>query len=113
MIEFILGSLIVILIIILPVHLAGKMVDAKRIGFGWCLLAIFLAAIFQFISHTFFLYGFFVTPFVTALAYALVMQTTYLKGIAIAILQFFLTIIIATLLVTFSFASLSLLTFPF
>jgi len=108
-----LGSLIVILIIILPVHLAGKMVDAKRTGFAWCLLAILLASLFQFIGRSVSIYGYILSPFIGALAYSIAMKTTYLKGIAIAILQFVLTIIIASLLVTFSFASLRLLMFPF
>jgi len=111
--ELIVGLIFISFIIILPVHLAGKMVDAERIGFGWCLLSIMLAAIFQSISHSLFIYGFLFSPLVTALAYALVMKTTYLKGIAIAILQFVLTIMIATLLATFSFASLNFWTFPF
>ncbi len=111
--ELIIGLILISLAIVLPVHLAGKMVDAKRTGFGWCLLAIIVACIFQWISRTFFFFAFIFSPLITALAYALVMQTTYLKAIAIAILQFALTIMIATLLVSFSFASLNLWTFPF
>ena len=107
------GLILISLVIVLPVHLAGKMVNAKRTGFGWCLLAIILACLFQSITQSIFFLGFLFTPFVTALAYAIVMQTTYLKGIGIAILQFALTIMIATLLVTFSFTSLNLWAFPF
>ncbi|VAW14701.1 hypothetical protein MNBD_BACTEROID05-1236, partial [hydrothermal vent metagenome] len=50
--ELLIGLILISLIIILPVHLAGKIVDAKRTGFGWCLLAIIVACLFQGISHT-------------------------------------------------------------
>jgi len=113
MIEIILGFLIIIMTIILPIHLAGRMVDAKRIGFVWCFLAILLSALFQFIGQSISIYGYILSPFLAALAYSIVMKTTYLKGIGIAIIQFVLTIVIATLLVSFSFASLRHLTFPF
>ena len=111
--EILIGFIIITLIAILPIHLAGKMVDAKRTSFGWCLLAIILAAVFQFIGQSVSFYGFLLSPLIAALAYSIVMKTTYLKGIGIAVLQFVLTIVIATLLITFSFASLSMFMPPF
>lgn len=105
--------LIILAILILPVKLAADYVGARNTGFLMCLVALIFAAIIQkavsvLLPQLAFNYPALaplISILLSALAYMLVLGTSYGKGIAIAILQVILTLI---LIFVFSLLGLSL-----
>ena len=88
----ILGFILLLLFWLVPIKIGAVMVGAGRTGLGWCFLAS-VAAWFFLILFSMILWhgGVLLSVFTTALAYMLVLQTTYLKGLAIAAIQFVVT----------------------
>jgi hypothetical protein len=88
----ILGFILLLLLWLVPIKIGAIMVGANRTGLGACFLAS-VAAWFFLILFSLVLWhgGVLLSVFTTALAYMLVLQTTYLKGLAIAAIQFVVT----------------------
>jgi len=90
--ETLINLLIVVLLLVLPLKFAAKFIGARNTGFFSCLFALIVSALFQYGFNQLFpgldkTYGLIVTIPVAALAYMLVLGTTFLKGILIAIVQ--------------------------
>ncbi len=100
--ETLISLLIVVLLLVLPLKFAAKFIGAKNTGFFSCLFALIVSALFQFGVDYYFpelddTYGWLATVPVAALAYMLVLGTTFLKGILIAIVQVILMVLLTTL----------------
>ncbi len=94
---------IILAILILPIKFAATYVRAKNTGVFMCLLALIFAAIIQkgvsisfpLISLQHPIFDSIGALLLSAFAYMLVLGTTYLKGIAIALIQILLTVLLA------------------
>jgi hypothetical protein len=88
----ILGFILLLLFWLVPIKIGAIAVRAGRTGLGSCFLAL-VASWFFLILFSMFLWhgGVLLSVFTTALAYMLVLETTYLKGLAIAAIQFVVT----------------------
>lgn len=100
--ETLINLLIVVLLLVLPLKFAAKFIGAKNTGFFSCLFALIVSALFQFGVDYYFpglddTYGWLVTVPVAAIAYMLVLGTTFLKGILIAIVQVILMVLLTAL----------------
>lgn len=104
--------LAILAILILPVKLAADYVGARNTGILMCIVALIFAAIIQKavaillpqLSFNYPALSPLISILLSALAYMLVLGTTYGKGIAIAILQVILTVL---LIFVFSLLGLS------
>ncbi len=93
---------VVIILIIVPIKIAAKYVGAQNTGAFMCLLAIIFAAIIQKGVSTFIpqlndihpFVDFLVSVLLSAIAYMMVLGTSYVKGIIIALLQIVIMLII-------------------
>ena len=90
-----------ILILVFPLHLAAKAMNAERNGVGWCLLALFGASFMQMLGTAFPIAGNVVAFLLSCAAFAGILGTTFLRGIGIAILHivFSLLLLIITMAV--------------
>lgn len=100
--ETLINLLIVVLLLVLPLKFAAKFIGARNTGFFSCLFALIVSALFQFGVDYYFpglddTYGWLVTVPVAAIAYMLVLGTTFLKGILIAIVQVILMVLLTAL----------------
>ncbi len=101
MIEFVI-ILIVLAILILPVKLAADYVGARNTGVLMCIVALIFAAAIQkavavLLPQLAFYYPALsplVSILLSAFAYMMILGTSYGKGIAIAILQVILTVLL-------------------
>ena len=85
------GIALVLFIALVPIKVGAMLVRARRDGLGACLLALIVAAVFAWVLHRFVPHGQVLTVLTSALAYMLVLDTDYIKGLAIAALQFAVT----------------------
>lgn len=101
------GIIVVLALLIIPVKVAAHYVKAENTGAFMCLVALIFAAMIQYGAFALVpqlneihpaLY-FLVTTLLSAVAYMLVLGTTYIKGIVIAIIQAILTVVIVAALV--------------
>lgn len=94
--------LVILAVLILPVKLAADYVGARNTGFLMCIVALIFAALIQksvaiLLPQLSFKYPALhplISILLSALAYMLVLGTTYGRGIAIAILQIILTVLL-------------------
>jgi hypothetical protein len=93
------GIVIVILLVtVVPVMIAARIVGAARTGFWRCLLSLFVSfAIVTFAVRVFHAGGL-LAFFVSALGFMWILHTTYLRGLAIVILQYLITALIVVVL---------------
>ena len=97
--ELILAIGLVTVLLIVPIKIAASMVGAENTGIGYCFLAILFSAILQFVVNIFVpsqseVLGLLIALPLTAICYAYVLGTTFLKGIGIAIIQFVVTLLV-------------------
>lgn len=76
-----------LLILLIPIKVAGNYLGAERTGFGWCFLAMFAGAAFMAIGEDLTEYGDILSIFLSAAGFSIIMGTTYLKGLGIAVFQ--------------------------
>ncbi|MEO5690011.1 MAG: hypothetical protein ABIR54_21850 [Burkholderiaceae bacterium] len=85
---------IALLVVVAPVMIAARIVGAGRTGFGYSLLALivsFLIVGFTVkVFHIGGLIGFFVAP----LGFMFILDTTYLRGLGIVILQYLIAAVL-------------------
>jgi hypothetical protein len=84
-----------LLVTVVPVMIGARIVGAKRTGFWICLLAILVAGLIAGIALGMFRGGGLLSVLADALAYMLILDTTYLRGLAIALIQWVLTAVLA------------------
>ncbi|HEX4509732.1 MAG TPA: hypothetical protein VH328_06630 [Burkholderiaceae bacterium] len=88
----ILGFIVFLVFWLLPIKIGAILVRAGRTGLGACFLALLVSWFFVFLfSLVLWHGGVLLSVFTTALAYMMVLRTTYLKGLAIAVIQFMIT----------------------
>ena len=95
--ELIIGLAIVTIILIVPIKIAASMVGAQRTGIFSCFFAILLSAVIQAVVAKLIpgiseKLGILLSLPLTALSYAMILGTTFFKGIGIAIIQVVVTI---------------------
>src|SRR5262245_55052439 len=96
--SFLLIMIVGIVIIVMPVKFAAQFVGAGRTGFWMCLIAVIVVSVLDsmlggFITNRF-------AHFVVSLAvsggiYMMILDTTYMKGIGISLIQLLLLIVLA------------------
>ena len=92
---FLLAIAIVLFVSVVPVMVGARVVGARRNGFFICLGALLIAGLISwFAVRTFHGLGF-LGIFASALGYMLVLDTTYLRGLGIAVIQAVLTVLLA------------------
>ena len=94
-------------LVILPLEWAAKAVGAKRTTWGWCLLALMSASIMQLIGWSVPVAGNVVAFLLSALAFAAILDTTYLRGVAVALLHIIFLAILVLLAAVMGFVSLA------
>lgn len=85
---------LVLFVSVIPVKIAAHVVAARRNDFLVCMAALLVASLISwFVARTFhFPFRTLLGVFAAALGYMLILDTTYLRGLAIAIIQFLLTV---------------------
>lgn len=89
------GSIIVLIVVLIisifilvfPLHLAAKAMNAERNGAGWCLLGLFGASFMQLLGTAVPVFGNIVAFLLSSVAFAGILGTTFLRGMGIAILH--------------------------
>jgi hypothetical protein len=85
---------LVLAISIVPVKIGASVVGAKRDGLVACFVALVLASLIGGFAARHFHLGGALSVFVAALVYMLVLDTTYLRGLGVACIQFALSIVL-------------------
>jgi hypothetical protein len=98
MLTFCLVVLVILLLTVVPVMVAGRVVGAGRTGFGACLAALIVSALIVGLALRLFHAGGLLAFFVAPLGFMLCLDTTYLRGLLIVILQYVITGVIAAIL---------------
>lgn len=75
-----------LLLIVLPLQWAARVMAARRTGFGWCFLALIGATILHSLGLMAPVAGTIVAFLLSALGFASLLGTDYLRGIGIALL---------------------------
>ena len=96
--------LFVFVVLLLPVKIAAGWMGAERTSFLSCFFAVVFAMIINAVASMFVKYGTFVSIFVAAVAYMLVLGTTYLRALAIEILSVAILFGMAAILVAIGIA---------
>jgi hypothetical protein len=98
MLTFCIVVLVVLLLTVVPVMIAARIVGARRTGFWASLLALIVSYLIIGVAAHIFrnigLLAFFVAP----LGFMLILDTTYLRGLLLVILQGLITGLIAVIL---------------
>ncbi len=98
MLTFCIVVLVVLLLTVVPVMIAARIVGARRTGFWASLLAMIVSYLIIGVAAHIFrnigLLAFFVAP----LGFMLILDTTYLRGLLLVILQWLITGLIAVIL---------------
>lgn len=98
MLSLILLVAVVLLLTVVPVMMAARIVGARRPGFGSSLLALIVSYLIVGIALRLFHGGGIVAIFAAALGFMLILDTTYLRGLAVVLLQYFFTAVIVVIL---------------
>ncbi len=95
-------AVVVIILVALPVKIAAVAMHARRTGFLWCLLAMAGSSVLHGIGLSVPVIGTVVAFFLSAVAFAVILGTDYLRGIGIALLAIvFSAILVAIVAVVF------------
>ena len=104
---WLLALVVALLIIVVPVMIGARIVGARRTGFGICLLALLVSYLIVGFALRLFHGGGLVAVLAAALGYMLILDTTYLRGLAIALIQNVLTVVFALVAMMLLAGSLS------
>lgn len=83
---------IVALVVTVPVMISARIVGTGRSGFGNCLLAAIVSFVIVTLAVRMFHGGGLLSFFVAPLGYMLILDTTYLRGLAMVVLQYVLAV---------------------
>lgn len=89
---------IVLLIVVAPVMIAARIVGARRTGFWFSLLAMIVSFLIVGIAVRIFHGGGLLAFFAAPLGYMLILDTTYLRGLGIVLLQYLIAILIGVII---------------
>ena len=98
MLSFIIVVAVILLLTVVPVMIAARIVGAKRTGFWVSLLALIVSYLIVGIAVRMFHGGGLLSLFAAALGFMLILDTTYLRGLAVVILQYIFTAVIVVIL---------------
>ena len=102
--EFLIFLVIILAVLIGPIKIAAKIVGAKNSGFFACFIAILFSAAIHRGVEIYFpglgdypkYVGDIVSFGLAGIAYMMVLGTTFFKGLAIAVIQIILTLVVVT-----------------
>ena len=89
---------VILLLTVVPVMIAARIVGARRTGFGVSLLALIVSWLIVGVALRLFHGGGFLAIFAAALGFMLILDTTYLRGLAVVFLQYVFTGLIVVIL---------------
>ena len=92
------GLVIILLLTVVPVMIAARIVGAGRDGFWICLLALIVSSIIVGIAVRLFHGGGLLSFFVAPVGYMWILDTTYLRGLGVVVLQYLVIAAIAMVL---------------
>jgi len=97
---------LVLFVSVVPVMVGARVVGAKRNGFWICLGALLLASLISWFAVRLFHGLGLLGIFASALGYMLVLDTTYLRGLGIAVIQLVLTVVLVVVLMATAIGSM-------
>jgi hypothetical protein len=86
---------IVLLIVVAPVMIGARIVGARRTGFWMSLLAMIVSYLIVGVAVRIFHGGGLLAFFAAPLGFMLILDTTYLRGLGIVVLQYVITAVVA------------------
>ena len=89
---------VVLLIVVAPVMIAARIVGAGRTGFWVSLLAMIVSFVIVGFAVRLFHGGGLLAFFAAPLGFMLILDTTYLRGLGIVVLQYLITALIAVII---------------
>lgn len=95
-----------LLLTVVPVMVAARIVGAGRDGFWICLLALIVSMIIVGLAVRVFHGGGLLSFFVAPVGYMWILSTTYLRGLAIVVLQYLVAAVIVVVLMFTALGSL-------
>jgi hypothetical protein len=98
MLTFLIVVLVILLLTVVPVMIAARIVGAGRSGFWICLLALFVSSLIVGFAVRVFHGGGLLAFFVAPLGFMWILDTSYLRGLLIEILQWVIIAVIAVVL---------------
>jgi hypothetical protein len=106
MLSFIIVVAVILLLTVVPVMIAARIVGAGRSGFWICLLALFVSSLIVGVALRLFHGGGLLAFFVAPLGFMWILDTTYLRGLLMVILQYVIIGVVAVLLMFTALGSL-------
>jgi hypothetical protein len=97
---------LVLFVSVVPVMVGARVVGAKRNGFWICLGALLIASLISWLAVRLFHGLGILGIFASALGYMLVLDTTYLRGLGIAVIQLVLTVVLVVVLMATAIGSM-------
>jgi hypothetical protein len=98
MLMFAILILVVLLLTVIPVMIAARIVGARRTGFWVSLLAMIVSALIVGVAVQLFRNSGLLAFFVAPLGFMLILDTTYLRGLLMVVLQYLIAGVIAVIL---------------
>ena len=104
---WIIAIVIALLVCVVPVMIGAHIVGARRRGFGISLVALIVSYLIVGFALRLFHGGGALAVFAAALGYMLILDTTYLRGLAVAVIQYILTIVLTIVVAATLFGSVA------
>ena len=98
MLTFVLVVLVILLVTVVPTMIAARIVGAGRTGFLICLLALIVSSLIVGFAVRVFHGGGLLAFFVAPLGFMWILDTTYLRSLAMVLLQYLITAVIVLVL---------------
>ena len=98
MLTFLIAVLVILLLTVVPVMVAARIVGAGRTGLWICLLALFVSSLIVGFAVRLFHGGGLLAFFVAPLGFMWILDTSYLRGLLMVILQYVIIAVIAVVL---------------
>ena len=104
---WIIALVIALFVCVVPVMIGAHVVGARRKGFWISLVALVVSYLIVGFALRLFHGGGALAVFAAALGYMLILDTTYLRGLAVAVIQYILTIVLAVVVAATIFGSVA------
>ena len=103
---WLIAILLILFVSVAPVMIGARIVGARRNGFWISLLALFVSYLIVGFALRLFHGGGLLAIFAAALGYMLILDTTYLRGLAVALIQSILTVVLAIVVAALLFGGM-------
>lgn len=107
--EFLFVIGLVAVVLILPVKYMAIYFGALRAGIGSCIIAIIIGLAFAEAGRQIHEYGEYLSIFLSAIGFSLVLGTTYLQGLGIAIVQIIVILLAAFIAAGLGYADITIM----